>query len=89
MGVGFEQRSKPVPRRTAQALLDGASCPLQRGPLMLRLGLQQRRIGGFSRGELLLLKQLVSSGAGRGGAGGQKEKRDLPKKTGGYAGVLS
>ena len=56
---------------------------------MLRLGLQQRRIGGFSRGELLLLKQLVSSGAGGGGAGGQKEKRDLPKKTGGYAGVLS
>jgi hypothetical protein len=49
---------------------------------MLRLGLQQRRIGSFSRGELLLLKQLISSGAGRGGAGGQTDKRNLLKKAG-------
>ena len=82
MGVGFEQRSKPVPRRATQALVDSATRPLQRGPIMLRLGLQQRGIGGLSRGELLLLKQLVSSGAGRGGAGGQTDKRNLLKKAG-------
>jgi hypothetical protein len=62
--MGFAQLSKPIARRTALPQLNRTASPLQRSPRMLWLGLQQRGIGLLSRFELVLLKQLVSGGAG-------------------------
>jgi hypothetical protein len=61
--ISFEQRGKPFPGRKPLPQVNRTARPLQGAPLVLRLGLQERSVGGLSGRKLLELKKPIGRGA--------------------------